>query len=271
MDSSLAFAQTVSQLSTLGMILWEKGWAERNAGNISVNISGFFPGIPKGKVFPGKGETSLIRPHPYLKDQTFLVTGTGTRMRELASDPGHSLLIVRINGSGNAYSEYLLTNDGTELQPTSELSSHLSIHEFLFRKGAVDKAIIHTHPTDLITITQIRQYCSENALNHVLWGMHPETMIFIPEGAGFIPFMLPGSDEIAEATLKKFNTHRAVVWEKHGCMAAGKDVFEAFDLIDTLNKSASVFLRCKSAGYEPEGLSEIKLTKLSKLAEKFRQ
>jgi ribulose-5-phosphate 4-epimerase/fuculose-1-phosphate aldolase len=94
-----------------------EGWAERNAGNISVNISGFFPGIPKGKVFPGKGETSLIRPHPYLKDQTFLVTGTGTRMRELASDPGHSLLIVRINGS-----EMPIRNISL---PTTELNCNL--------------------------------------------------------------------------------------------------------------------------------------------------
>ena len=32
--------------------------------------------------------------------------------------------------------------------------------------------------------------------------MHPETVMFVPKGVGFVPYMLPGSVEIATETLK---------------------------------------------------------------------
>ena len=99
--------------------------------------------------------------------------------------------------------------------------------------------------------------------------MHPETIVMVPEGAGFLPYMLPGSPEIADATLKKFENHNVIVWEKHGCFAIGRDVFEAFDLIDTLDKSAQIYFQCRAAGHDPEGLSEEKIAGLKELSKKF--
>ena len=36
--------QIIQELSEVASFLCERGWAERNAGNISVNITSFFPG-----------------------------------------------------------------------------------------------------------------------------------------------------------------------------------------------------------------------------------
>jgi rhamnulose-1-phosphate aldolase len=72
--------------------------------------------------------------------------------------------------------------------------------------------------------------------------MHTETAFFIPEGVGYVGMEIPGSQELAKATLKSLKNHKVVVWEKHGCLAVGKDVHDAFDRIDLMAKAARIYL-----------------------------
>lgn len=260
----------VSNIADLGKYLWQKGWAERNAGNISVNINEYLTGDQISELQKNSGSPiSLDRTYAEVAGFYFLVTGTGKRMRDLATDPEHNALLIRVMEDGKGYQILSLSGMGGNMPPTSELPTHLAIHEQLIRTGSRERAVVHTHPNELISITQIRQFCNEKALNHLLWGMHPETMVIIPDGAGFLPYMLPGSQEIAEATLQKFENHKVIIWEKHGCFAIGRDVFEAFDLIDTLAKSAQIYFQCRAAGHEPEGLTEEKIAELKVLSKKF--
>ena len=76
--------------------------------------------------------------------------------------------------------------------------------------------------------------------------MHPEMSMLIPEGIGFIPFITPGTERIAKATLEKFAEKRVVIWEKHGVFAIGKDCNQAFDLIDIAAKAARIYLLVKN-------------------------
>ncbi|MBK7212220.1 MAG: rhamnulose-1-phosphate aldolase [Bacteroidales bacterium] len=260
----------ISEVAELGKYLWQKGWAERNAGNISVNIQEYMTDELREKLLPtATSVLPLDRAYPSLAGFFFLVTGTGKRMRDLALDPEHNSLMIRVTDAGDGYQMFSLGELVLNIHPTSELPTHLAIHEYLVLKGAKEKTVVHTHPNELISITQIRKFCNEEALNHLLWGMHPETMVIVPDGAGFLPYMLPGSQDIADATLKKFAFHKVIIWEKHGSFAIGRDVFEAFDLIDTLAKSAQIYFQCKSAGFEPEGLSQEKIAELKELSAKF--
>jgi rhamnulose-1-phosphate aldolase len=59
------------------------------------------------------------------------------------------------------------------------------------------------------------------------------------------------------------------VWQYHGCLAVGNDVIEAFDLIDTVNKAARIYLLCRAAGHRPDGLGPDELTELAELAALF--
>jgi ribulose-5-phosphate 4-epimerase/fuculose-1-phosphate aldolase len=43
----------------------------------------------------------------------------------------------------------------------------------------------------------------------------------------------------------------------------GRDLDEAFDLIDTLNKSAALFFLCRSAGKTPKGLGPKQIRELA--------
>ena len=240
----------ISEIAEVAGCLWLKGWAERNGGNITVNLTGVideeicnFPlisdSIPIGRTFP------------YLKDGYFYCKGTNLRMRDLARYPMENGSIIRILDD---CSNYVIIAD-KPIKPTSELASHLSMHNFLLSKGSNYKAVLHTHPTDLIAMTHNPAFLKKDVLTYLLWSMIPETRAFCPRGLGIVPYALPGSFELADATLRELEEYDVVMWEKHGICAVGEDIKETFDKIDTLSKSAQIYLTAKSMGFEPEGMT----------------
>ena len=79
-------ARRVAEVAEVAGYLWQKGWAERNGGNISVNVTGLcadavceLPALD--------GPYLLPKPVPHIAGGCFLVTGTGRRMRYVASQP----------------------------------------------------------------------------------------------------------------------------------------------------------------------------------------
>jgi rhamnulose-1-phosphate aldolase len=137
------------------------------------------------------------------------------------------------------------------------------------KRGSNEQVVMHTHATELITLTQAREFCNGDSLNKLLWGMHPETIVFVPKGVGFVPYNLPGTTEIATETLKVLTNYDVAIWEKHGVFAIGKTITGTFDVIDILAKSAKIFFMCRSAGMVPSGLTEEQLVELKKLSNNF--
>lgn len=133
------------------------------------------------------------------------------------------------------------------------------------QRGSGEKVVTHTHASELIALTQVKEYCDEERLNKLLWGMHPETMVFVPKGIGLVTYLAPGTDLIADKTLEALEKHDVAIWEKHGIFAIGKDIIETFDVIDILAKSARIFFLCKNAGLEPEGLTDKQLEELKNI------
>jgi rhamnulose-1-phosphate aldolase len=254
-----ALKNVAREMAAVAEYLWHKGWAERNAGNMSVNVSHC-----AGKEDLGKKPLNmkLEKAFPGLEGQFLMLSGSGTRMRDLAKKPMDNTCLVKIGRGGE---DYLMKASGkTGLLPTSELPTHLAIHQKLLQEGRSEKAVLHTHVNELIALTQIKPYTGERAINELLWGMHPETILFLPDGAGFVPYTLPGTQNIAVKTLEALEDHRLVIWEKHGCLAIGESLFDAFDQIDILAKSAGIFFMCRNAGFDPEGLSKTQLEDIRK-------
>jgi rhamnulose-1-phosphate aldolase len=245
------YESLINDIAEVAGYLWEKGWAERNAGNISVNITGYLPSslLNQPALCP---QTKLPKAFPALSNQYLFVTGTGKRMRDLARKPFDNAAIIRINPAGDAYD--IIAEQ--PIAPTSELPAHLSIHSWMKECRPSYKVVLHTHPTDLIALSQTARYKDEATLNNLLWGMHPETLIVLPKGVGVVPYEVPGTMEIADLTLRALKNHDLVIWEKHGCLAIGENLIDAFDAIDTLSKSAQIFFYCQTADLEPEGLTQ---------------
>jgi len=253
--------RVIKDVAQLAFYLWQKGWAERNAGNISVNLSGMikeeFGKMDEYPLF------SLNREYPTLKGGYFFVTGTGKRMRDLAENPMKNACILKITEDGKQYNIISRNkNNLYDFRPTSELPTHLAIHEQMVAAGSKNRAVVHTHPNELVALTQIREFQDEKAINRVLWGMHPEAIVFVPKGLAMVPYILPGTESIAQATLGRLKDSDVIMWQKHGTFAMGEDVLDAFDKIDIMAKSAQIYFMVKQAGFEPEGLTDDQIEEL---------
>jgi len=268
-NSETGLEKIIFEVAEIAGYLWQRGWAERNAGNISVNISELLTQEPGN--FEQYSFFELNKPYPALSEKYFFISGTGRRMRDLAREPLSNALFIKLNKQGNGY--HIITigdNKPTDnFLPTSELPTHLAIHQMILNRGSNEKVVMHTHANELVALTQIGEFCNEEKLNRLLWGMHPETIIFVPNGVGFVPYTTPGTQEIAEKTLKALQNHQVALWEKHGIFSIGKSVFDTFDTIDILAKSAKIFFLTKSAGYRPQGLNNNELEKLKQIANNF--
>lgn len=241
-------------------LLWKKGWAEANAGNMSLRVDLVNDQIYRG--FQLGEEQVFPAPLASLAGQVITVTGAGTRMRDVWKKPETTVCLLKINDYGSGYRKFFNRDTNRNMQPTSELVSHLAIHNMLSGSNRPERAIVHTHPGNLIAITHIREFCDQETINQMLWSIQPETVVLANDGVAFIPYQLTGTAELANATTEALQQHRAVLWEKHGCLATGPTLGKAFDLIDVLEKSASIFFTCKNAGFHAEGISASEIQRL---------
>ncbi len=248
----------VNKVAEVAGYLWQKGWAERNGGNITVNITEYVD--DEIRQMPAISEPKEIGATlPNLKGCYFYCKGTNMRMRDLARWPMDNGSIIRILDD---CAHYVIIAD-KPVRPTSELPSHLSVHNYLIGKGSPYKASVHTHPIELVALTHCKKYLEKDVATRMLWSMIPETKAFCPRGLGIIPYKLPSSVELAEATIKELADYDVVMWEKHGVFAVDCDVMQAFDQIDVLNKSALIYIAAKNMGFEPEGMSDEQMKEMS--------
>lgn len=248
----------INEIKVTSELICQRNWAERNAGNISYNISDFIS-FNELKEFEYK-EYHLNKNYPCLKNAILLITATGSKMRDLKTNPEENLVIVAFKEQTDLC--YIFNFNNCKNCPTSELPSHLLIHNFLVQNNSNSKAILHTHPTEIIAFSNSPEIKNKKDINEIIFKTHPEVSILVPKGIGFVPYRITGSNDLAEATLVELQNHDCVIWEKHGCLAIGKNVVDCFDTIDILAKTINIYFLCKSAGFNPSGLSDIQLNEL---------
>ena len=249
----------IEKIAEVAGYLWQNGWAERNGGNITVNITEYVDNEIKS--LPAISEVIQIGTQlPALKGCYFYCKGTGKRMRDLARWPMDNGSIIRILDD---CASYVIVADNA-VMPTSELPSHLSVHARQIEKGSAYKSTVHTNPIELISMSHNKAFMGKDVLSTLLWSMIPETKAFCPLGLGIVPYTLPGSLELANRTLKELEEYDVVMWEKHGIFAKGIDVMDAFDQIDVLSKSAKIYINAKCMGFEPDGMSQEEMAEMTR-------
>lgn len=250
----------IQQTAEVAGYLWEKGWAERNGGNITVNITDNLDEATR-KLPAIAGPFAIGLRLEYLKGCFFYCKGTGKRMRDLARDPMANGSIIRICEDCESY-EIIAEQP---VMPTSELPSHLALHNYLIATGTGYKATLHTHPIELVAMSHSPEWLDAGHLTRTLWSMIPETLAFAPLGIGVVPYALPSSVKLAEATLEQIKKYDVVLWEKHGTVAVGKDIIEAFDQTDVLNKAACIYMSARNMGFIPEGMTDAAMNEVQEV------
>jgi rhamnulose-1-phosphate aldolase len=253
-----AFRRVLAGAAAVARLLWERGWAERNAGNLSCDVTGLVsidsvtdpPLTPLGAAFPD------------LSGRLLLVTSAGSRMRDLATEPDSRCGVLHVAGDGAAYGVVWHGGDGVAFTPSSELASHLAIHAALRRRDSPATAVVHAHPTELLALSLDPGLGDEARFNRLLRSLHPETVVVVPSGVALVPYEMPGTLEQGTAAGRAMEEHDVAVWLKHGAVAVGEDFDSAFDLLETVNKAARLYLDCRSAGIVPQGLSDAQVEQL---------
>ena len=259
LENRPALKAAVDQVAEVAGYLWQKGWAERNGGNITINITEYVDEAMKA--LPAiDAPRSIGKTLPHLKGCWFYCKGTGKRMRDLSREPMANGSIIRVMDD---CARYEIVADAV-VAPTSELPSHLAVHDYLLAKGSPYRASLHTHPIELVALTHSKKWMEKDVATRMLWSMIPETKAFCPRGLGMVPYLLPSSVELADATLRTLDEgYDVVMWEKHGVFAVDTDIMSAFDQVDVLNKSALIYIAARNMGFEPEGMSEAQMKEMS--------
>jgi len=241
--------------------MYRLGWDERNSGNISCLLK----------------ETDLeryslkkeIRNFPLsidaktLAGKFFIVTGTGKYFKNIQYEPEENLGILRISDDGK--SACLLWGFSGGASPTSEFSVHLMCHIARLKTNPSNRIIMHAHPSNLLAMTFVHSI-DEKEFTRTLWQHCIEGIIVFPEGIAVLPWMLCGTEEIAEATAKKMDSFSLVVWTQHGIFAAGSGLDEAFGLIETAEKAAEIYIK---TAHLPQ-LNALSDEQIKALAEKWK-
>ena len=95
LDNREVLAKKVYDVAEVAGYLWQKGWAERNGGNITINITDQVDDeIRAMKAIAEPVAIGATLPH--LKGCYFYCKGTNRRMRDLARDPMANGSVIRI-------------------------------------------------------------------------------------------------------------------------------------------------------------------------------
>ncbi|RPJ26038.1 MAG: rhamnulose-1-phosphate aldolase [Chloroflexi bacterium] len=243
----------LEMMGEAGRRLSEIEASEGSAGNISVCLR--WP-IELRTRFPLVDEIELPQPVPELAGATFLVSGSGRRLREIIDEPVASIGCILVNEGGQAGK--LFTSHQRRFERlTSEFNSHLAVHyDQVMSSGTNFHAIIHAQPPQLTYLSHIPRYQDEHYLNTHLLRWQPETIVHLPEGIGFVSFRIPSSPELMEATLTSLRKHRIVIWAKHGVMARSDvSVKRAADRVEYAEAAAKYEYLNLCAGEIGEGLT----------------
>ena len=241
--------------------MYRLGWDERNGGNLSVileeddvkkylNLKKVIRTIPLGFYAPT------------LVGKIFMVTGTGKYFKNAQADPANNVGIVRIAPDGKTAELLWGFADGGKF--TSEFPAHLMSHVERLKIDENHRVIMHSHPTNVLAMTFVHDL-DEREFTRTLWKMITECMVVFPDGVGVLPWMICGTNEIGEVTAEKMKKYRLCVWAQHGIFGAGKDLDEAFGLLETVEEAAEVYLKIKPF----EILAHITDDQFKQIAERF--
>lgn len=243
--SDSEFGPELQNLLEIGELIWQRGWAEANAGNVSIRL----PQKMVEKIKPLSviisNRNSSYEMSDKLSDYAFyLVSATGSRYREYKKLGFKNFVIAAVMNakSKNKHSKQHIIYP-VNRKPTSEWQTHLSVQECLRQNRPLEKVVLHAHPTDWIILSNRPEYKNhKKQLAEKISKVLPEVDIYFPDGFVLLPFAAPGSSALAYKTKAALPKSNIIVWEKHGILITAERVNTAFDYMEIMSKAAKVYL-----------------------------
>jgi autoinducer 2 (AI-2) kinase len=138
-------------------------------------------------------------------------------------------ILVRIGSNGRALDEGARS-------PSSEASMHAAVLE----AKPEAQAVIHCHAPHATIL-----------VNADLPFLPISTEAAFFQNIGRIPFVMPGSRELAQAVVEALGDGWAVLMQNHGLLVAGRTLRRAADMADIIERTSQVIIGCYAVGKEP--------------------
>ena len=151
-------------------------------------------------------------------------------------------ILVRIDSRGKALDE-------DARSPSSEALMHTAV---LAAKPEA-QAVIHCHPPNATILA-----------NAGLPFLPISTEAAFLVNIGRIPFVMPGTQDLADAIVEAMGNGWAVLMQNHGLLVAGRSLRRAADMCEIIERTAEVIIGCRSVGMDPPLLPEETVEMLSK-------
>jgi autoinducer 2 (AI-2) kinase len=151
-------------------------------------------------------------------------------------------ILVRIDMSGRALDEGARS-------PSSEALMHTAV----YKARPEAQAVIHCHAPNATILA-----------NTELPFLPISTEAAFLVNIGRIPFVMPGTQELADAVVAAMEGSWAVLMQNHGLLVAGRTLRRAADMCEIIERTAQVIIGCYAVGKQPPTLPDETVETLSK-------
>ncbi len=153
--------------------------------------------------------------------------------------------MVRIDFDGNAL-------DPGGLAPSSERA----VHTELYRARPDVQAVVHAHAP----------YATILGLSRLPFLPVTTDAAFLKD-LPVVPFIIPGTRELAQAVVQTMGKHPACIMQNHGLVVAASSMRRAINLTEAIERTAQLILGCYAVGKKPATLPKDVVRMLQELGE----
>ena len=222
----MTYPDYIYELCHVTYDMWNKGWDEYNGGNVSYRLTkeevssleADFEGTSYAYYTKNRNEVEVLDVPEHVQGEYLLITASGSRFRTLCLQPHEDTGIIQLTPKGYQVVAGFVTGK----HPTSEIFMHILAHAARLKVDPNHRVVIHNHATNIVIYSLLDEVTSES-LTLDLWSVLTESIVVFHDGIAVLPWEVPGTQLIGDDTARELETHRLVVWAKHGVLSTGKD------------------------------------------------
>ncbi len=147
--------------------------------------------------------------------------------------------------------------EGDLIEGKWKSTSESRLHLIYYQNRDDINAVVHTHPPKATVFGVIGNEPMPMILNEAAMGIGGPVPI--------APYARPGTEELAELTLKTTGGGNAAIMAHHGLITVGTELDHAYFTTIAIETSAATIIMARSMGCEPITISEEEVKKLHQL------
>lgn len=188
-----------------------------------------------------------------------LITATGGNASARADAPDEAWITPSQLFKGDLRPEILVRigMDGRALDASARSpSSEALMHTAVLQAKPEAQAVIHCHAANATVLA-----------NTGLPFLPISTEAAFFAKIGRIPFVMPGTQDLADAIVEAMGDGWAVLMANHGLLVAGRTLRRAADMAEIIERTAEVLVACHAVGREPTVLPPDTVDMLQKMGD----